>query len=429
MDRVLAVILAGGRGERLSVLAQERTKPAIPFAGKYRIIDFTLSNCVNSGIHKVDVLTQYQPLSLAEHIGIGTPWGLAAPVRGIRLLQPYLAREEGRDWYKGTADAVYQNLQYIEEQNKELVLVLSGDHIYKMNYSWMLEYHEAKQADVTIAITLMPDEVLQQFGTILMDSEGKVTGFQEKTKQPKSNFVSMGVYLFKKDILQQWLQEDAHSLTSQHDFGRNIFPRMLNKNKIYAYHFEGYWRDIGTVSSYWQSNMDMIDMSPGGYLSDAGWPIRTSEEESPPAIISESANVINSIISNGCVIEGHVEHSILSPGVIISEGAVVKDSIILANSVVGSYSIVDYSVLDKEVVVEAGCHLGYGDDFQVNRREPKELNTGITIIGKGAKLPPGLQIGRNCVIWSGVGEDDFPNSEVKSGESIRPRRRGSIRRA
>lgn len=429
MDRVLAVILAGGRGERLSVLAQERTKPAIPFAGKYRIIDFTLSNCVNSGIHSVFVLTQYQPLSLVEHIGIGAPWGLATPDRSIRLLQPYLAREEGRDWYKGTADAVYQNLQYIKEQSAELVLVLSGDHVYKMNYSWMLKFHEEKQADVTLAVTRMPDEELHQFGTVIMDSEDKVISFQEKARQPKSNFASMGVYIFKKDILQKWLQEDAQSLTSQHDFGRNVFPRMLNKGRIYAYNFEGYWRDIGTVSTYWQCNMDMIEMSPSGYLSDAGWPIRTNESERPSAIISETAKVINSLISDGCVIEGCVEHSILSPGVIVAEGAVVKDSIILTDTVVGSHSVVNFSILDKEVVVEAGCHIGSGDDFQINRREPKELNSRITIIGKGAKLPPGLQVGRNCVIWSGVGEDDFPSSEVKSGESIKLKRRGPVRRA
>ena len=413
----------------MSVLAQERTKPAIPFAGKYRIIDFTLNNCVNSGINKVDVLTQYQPLSLAEHIGIGAPWGLATPDRGIRLLQAYLAREEGRDWYKGTADAVYQNLQNIEEQNAELVLVLSGDHVYKMNYSWMLKYHGDRQADVTLAVTQMPDKELHQFGSVTMDPDGKVTSFKEKSKQPESNFISMGVYLFKKDILQKWLIEDAQSITSQHDFGRNVFPRMLNKSRIFAYHYKGYWRDIGTVSTYWQANMDIIEMSPGGYLSDAGWPIRTSEIERPSAIISENANVINSLISDGCVVEGHVEHSVLSPGVIIDEGAVVKDSIILSDTVIGSHSVVDYSIVDEGVVVQAGCYLGSGDDFQVNRREPKEVNTGITIVGKGAKLPPGLQIGRNCVIWGGVGEDDFHSSEVKSGESIKPKRRGAIRRA
>ncbi|MFC2021762.1 glucose-1-phosphate adenylyltransferase family protein, partial [Chloroflexota bacterium] len=283
MDRVLAMILAGGRGERLSILAEERTKPAIPFAGKYRIIDFTLSNCVNSGITNVAILTQYQPRSLTEHIGIGAAWGLSTPDRGIRLLQPYLAYAEESGWYMGTADAIYQNLQYIEEQGAELVLILSGDHVYKMDYSWMLKFHEEKQADVTLAFTRLPEEDLQQFGTVIVNETGQVTSFQEKVKQPKNNLVSMGIYLFKKDVLRQWLEEDARLKSSKHDFGRNVFPRMLDKGRVFGYDFEGYWRDIGTIQTYWQCNMDMIEMSPGGFLSDAGWPIHTSEVERPSA--------------------------------------------------------------------------------------------------------------------------------------------------
>ena len=418
----MAIILAGGRGERLGVLAEERTKPAIPFAGKYRVIDFTLSNCVNSGIYNVAILTQYQPLSLAEHIGIGAEWGLATPDRELRLLPAYLAREEGRDWYRGTADAVYQNLRYIEEQNPDLVLILSGDHVYKMNYSMMIEFHKEKQADVTLAVTRFPEEDLQQYGTVVVEEDWRVLGFKEKIKQPESNLVSMGVYLFKRDVLQQWLEEDVQRFTSRHDFGRNVFPRMVNRANIFAYNFEGYWRDIGAVQTYWQANMDMIDMAPGGFLSDANWPIRTSEMERPPATISEKANVVNSLISSGCVIEGNVEHSVLSPGVIVSEGAVVKDSVIMSYSTIGSHCVVDYSILDKEVVVEAGCQIGFGDDFTVNRREPKVLNTGITIIGKRVKIPPGVAIGRNCVICAGVGEDLFLTGEVKSGETIRLRR-------
>ena len=308
MDNVLAVILAGGRGERLSALAKERSKPAIPFAGRYRIIDFTLSNCVNSGIQNVAVLTQYQPLSLAEHIGIGTPWGLATPDRGIRLLQPYLAAEEHRNWYKGTADAIYQNLQYVEEQGAELTLVLSGDHVYKMDYSLMLKFHQERQADVTLAFTRCPEEELHQFGTINTDARGRVTGFEEKVKQPSSNMVSMGVYLFRTDILRRCLEEDAGLRSSRHDFGLDVFPRMIaaGKHRVFAYDFQGYWRDVGTVQIYWQSNMDMIAMSPTGFLSDAGWPIRTSEVVRPPTIVSETATVANSLISDGCTIEGDV---------------------------------------------------------------------------------------------------------------------------
>lgn len=423
MGTVLAVILAGGRGERLSILAEQRSKAAIPIAGRYRVIDFILSNCVNSGIHDVAVLTQYEPHSLVEHIGVGAPWGLATPDRGIRLLQPYLAREESRGWYKGTADAIYQNLQYIEEQGAELVLILCGDHVYKMDYSWMLKFHEERQADATLAVTRLPEANLQQFGTVMLNEEGQAIGFQEKVRQAKSNLVSMGVYLFKKDILQQWLEEDAQLSSSKHDFGRNIFPRWVNKARIFGYDYQGYWRDIGTVQTYWQVNMDMIEMSLGGYLSDAGWPICTSEVERPPATISKRANVANSLICNGCVIEGDVEHSVISPGVIVDEGAVVKDSIVMSDGFVGSHSIIDRSILDEGVAVEAGCHLGFGDDFVVNRREPKVVKTGITIVGRRAKVPPGVRLGRNCVICPGVVEDDFTTAEVQSGKTIRSRRR------
>ena len=423
MDNALAIILAGGRGERLSILTRERTKPAIPFAGKYRIIDFTLSNCVNSGIYNVAVLTQYNPLSLTDHIGIGIPWGLARPDGGIRLLQPYLAREEDRDWYKGTANAVYQNLEYIEEQDAELVLILSGDHVYNMDYLDMLKFHEETQADVTLAVTHISEEELQQFGTVTVDEAGQVTDFQEKVKEPKSNLVSMGIYLFKKDILRRWLEEDARSMRSKHDFGKNIFPRLVGNCRLFAYSFEGYWRDVGTVRGYWEASMELLGMPPS-LLFNVDWPIRTKEEEErPPCIVSETANVVNSLLCTGCVIEGRVEHSVLSPGVKVAESAVVKDSIIMSDTIIGSDSVIDCSILDKEVVVEAGCHIGFGDDFQVNRKEPKVLNTGITIVGKGAKLPEGVKIGRNCAIFGNVTRDNFPGLEVQSGETITTRRR------
>lgn len=424
MENVLAIILAGGRGERLSVLAQERTKPAIPFAGKYRIIDFTLNNCVNSGARNIDVLTQYQPLSLAEHIGVGAPWGLATPDRSIRLLQPYLARERGRGWYKGTADAVYQNLDHIDEYDAELVLILSGDHVYKMNYASMLEFHQEKGADITLAVTRLPKANLEHYGTVIVDGDRRVTAFQEKIKQPKSDLVSMGVYFFKKGVLKKCLEEDAHHAMSQHDFGKNIFPRMVNKVKIYAYEFDAYWRDVGTIQNYWQTNMDILEMSTTGYLSDAGWPIRTNETERPSAVISENANVINSLISSGCVIEGDVESSVISPGVIVAEGAIVRDSIIMSDSFVGSHSVVDHSILDKEVVVNAGCFVGFGDDLTPNRRDPEVLNSGITVVGKKAKLTPGMTIGHNCIICPGISEEDFPTTEVRSGETVRLKKKG-----
>jgi len=427
MERTFAVILAGGRGERLSVLAQERTKPAIPFAGKYRIIDFTLSNCANSGISKVAILTQYQPLSLVDHLGVGAPWGLHGPDRAIRILQPFLSPEEHRSWYKGTADAVYQNLQYLERQEVENVIILSGDHVYKMDYSQMLNFHQENQADVTLAYSHAPEAELSHFGTVSVDDKGQVTRFEEKVKNPKSNLISMGVYLFKMDVLIQCLEEDARLRSSRHDFGHDVLPRVLKKQRLFGYDFQGYWRDVGTIQTYWQTNMDLIQMAPTGYLSEHDWPIRTKDEERSPTIVSETATVIDSLVSNGCVIEGQVEHSILSPGVIVSEGAVIKDSIILSDCTIGSHSSIDCSILDKEVVVEAGCHIGYGEDMRVNRKEPKTLNTGITIVGKWAKIPPGTRIGHNCIIYSGVTEEDFRSEEILSGQTVSPRKKRSSR--
>ncbi|MFC1989570.1 glucose-1-phosphate adenylyltransferase subunit GlgD [Chloroflexota bacterium] len=428
MKKVLAIIMAGGRGERLSLLAQERAKPAIPFAGKYRIIDFTLSNCVNSGIYDVSVLTQYQPLSIADHVGIGAEWGLATRDRAIRLLQPYLARDEGRDWYKGTADAVYQNFEFIEEQDAELVLILSADHVYKMDYSKMLKVLEDTEADVVLGITRIPDEELHRFGTVILDIEGRVISFHEKVKKPKSNFVSMGVYLFKKDILRRCLEEDAQNMVSKHDFGRDILPRKVDSDKICTCYFDGYWRDVGTVYSYWQANMDLLERSPS-LLFSADWPIHTKEEERPPAIISQTGNIINGLISDGCVIEGQVEHSILSPGVKVAEGAVIKDSIIMSDSVVGVRSVVDYSILDKGVIVEADCYLGFGDDFQSNRKEVNTLNSGITVVGKRVTVPAGVKVGRNCAIYGGATGSDFRTSAIQSGETIKPKRRSAARKA
>jgi len=420
MDNVLAIIMAGGRGTRLSVLTYGRTKPAIPFAGKYRIIDFALSNCVNSDIHNVAVLAQYQPMSLVEHIGIGEPWGFATPDRGIRLLQPYQVPEEAREWYTGTADAVYQNFQYIEEQEAETVLILSGDHIYVMNYNDMMERHQSTQADITLAVTRFPEEELSQFGTVVVNNRGRVTDFQEKVEKPKSNLVSMGIYLFKKDILRKCLEEDVNCADSAHDFGHNVFPAMLGKSKIMAYVFDGYWRDIGTMDAYWQANMDLIEMNPSPLFS-TDWPIRTPEETRPASVISKTAEVVNSLLSNGCIIEGRVENSVLSPKVMVAEGAVVKDSIITNDSVIGQGSIVNYSIVDKEVLIEAGCHIGFGDDFTPNRKQPELLKSGISIVGKRARVPLGTKIGRNCVIGCGVGEDDFHTSEVKSGKTIMSR--------
>ncbi len=417
MHRLLAVILAGGTGERLSILSQERAKPAVPFAGKYRIIDFSLSNCVNSGVYNVIVLTQYQPVSITEHIGIGAPWGLVPPDRNIRLLQPYLAREEGRDWYKGTADAVHQNLDRIEAEDIDEVLILSGDHVYKTDYSAMLEFHRGNDADVTLAVTRMPEEELYRFGTVVTDEKGQITRFQEKVKNPQSNLVNMGVYMFNIDTLRHWLE-----IRTGHDFGRNIFPKMVNKGRMFAYNFDGYWRDIGTVESLWQSNMEVLAMSQS-FLSDIDWPLYTREAEIPPTKVGDNATITNCLLSGGCKIEGHIERSIISPGVQVAEGAIVKDSIIMDNTVIGRNSIIDRSILDKEIIIEADCHIGFGDDYRINRTNPKVLNTGLSIIGKRTVIPSSHKIGRNCIIYDNVVEGDFPEPEVKSGETIKPKRK------
>jgi glucose-1-phosphate adenylyltransferase len=417
MHRLLAIILAGGMGERLSVLSQSRAKPAVPFAGKYRIIDFTLSNCVNSGIYNVIVLTQYQPVSLTEHIGIGAPWGLVPPDRNIRLLQPYLAREEGRDWYKGTADAVYQNLNRIEGEDVENVLVLSGDHVYKMDYSPMLDFHRERGADVTLAVNRMPQEELFRFGTVIVDENGRIVRFHEKVENAESNLVSMGVYIFNMNIMHEWLDN-----RTGHDFGRNIFPKMAAKGKTYAYIYDGYWRDIGTIDSYWQANMDVLGMSQA-FLSDNDWPLYTKEVEVPPTKICSEASVTNCLLSAGCKIEGLVERSILSPGVQVARRAVVRDSIIMDDTQVGEGSIVERSILDKEVIIEPDCHIGFGDDNHVNRANPKILSSGLTIVGKHAVIPSGYRVGRNCIIYDNVVENDFPASEVQSGDTVKPKRR------
>jgi glucose-1-phosphate adenylyltransferase len=422
MEKTLAIILAGGRGERLGILASERTKPAIPFAGKYRIIDFTLSNCVNSGISKIEVLTQYQPLSLIDHIGLGASWGLArVDGTGLRLLQPYLSPDENRNWYKGTADAVFQNLQHIEQHGVERVLILSGDHVYRMDYSDMVKFHDKVGADVTLATIPMPYEELMRFGTVTVDEESRITAFQEKVKKPESNLVSMGIYIFNKDILYKCLEEDAALRSSKHDFGRNVFPRLVaGHHNVYSYNFHGYWRDVGTIATYWEANMDLLDMYRE-LLFDEYWPIRTKQELRPPAVVTHTGEVVKSIITSGCIIEGRVEHSLLSAGVRVAEGAVVKDSIVLNDSIISPHSVVDYSILDKEVLVGAGSYIGYGDNFQINRREPKVVNTGITIIGKRAKIPPGTKLGRNCLIYNNTAEEDFPGSDIQSGESVRPK--------
>lgn len=426
MRNIAAVILAGGQGERLSVLSAKRAKPAVPFAGKYRIIDFTLSNCVNSGIYRVAVLTQYRPHSLNDHIGIGKPWDLDRMQGGVRLLQPYLGRKES-DWYRGTADAVYQNLSFFADWRADTMLILSGDHVYKMDYNDMLDFHEDRQADVTVGVLEVPMAEAHRFGTLVTNAEGRVVRFEEKPPQPSSNLISMGIYVFGRDALYRRLEEDAATPGSRRDFGRDVVPRMVDLDRVYAYPFKGYWQDVGTIQSYWEANMALLNEPPDFDLYDSQWVIHTRSEERPPARLTARGRVGCSLVSHGCIINGTVERSVLSPGVFVAEDAIVRDSIVFANSIIGPGSVVDRCILDKNVVVGKDVRLGHGEDTRANRREPRNLDSGITIVGKGARIASGWSIGRNCRIGSDVVERDFerlatPDGyatlEIPSGDTI-----------
>ncbi len=433
MRNVAAVILAGGQGERLSVLSAQRAKPAIPFAGKYRIIDFTLSNCVNSGLYRVAVLTQYRPRSLIDHIGIGRPWDLDRMRGGVRMLQPYLGRK-GSDWYKGTADAVYQNLDAVYQNltalsdwRAETLLILSGDHVYKQDYNTMLAFHEERKADATVAVMQVPIEEAHRFGTLVAAPDGRVIRFEEKPPQPKSNMISMGIYVFNRDVLVRRLEEDSKTQGSRRDFGRDVVPRMVEMDRVFAYPFRGYWRDLGTIQSYWESNMGLLTEPPDFDLYDTDWVIHTRSEERPPARVTNRGRISTSLISHGSIINGTVEHSVLSPGVFVAEGATVRDSILFTDCIVGPGSVVDRAILDKHVVVGADVRLGEGADTRPNRTQPRNLMSGITVVGKGARVPSGLRVGRNCLIAADVIERDFARflssnghvgSELASGETV-----------
>ncbi len=421
MSKVLAVILAGGQGERLSLLSQKRAKPAVPFAGKYRIIDFALSNCVNSGITDIAVLTQYRPHSLHDHIGIGKPWDLDRQQGGVRLLQPYTGRRES-DWYQGTADAVYQNLDFIMEARYDYILVLAGDHIYRMDYGPMIAFHQQRNADATLGAVIVPLEEGHRFGILETGAEGRVLSFDEKPAQPRGTLGSMGIYVFSRNTLTRLLIDDARTKDSAHDFGRNIVPGMIARDeRVYAYPFAGYWQDVGTIQSYWESHMDLLGDRPAFDLYDPSWVIHTRSEERPPAHVYNNASIERSLISHGCIIKGQVERSVLSPGVVVEEGAVVRESILLFDTVIGAGSVVDRAILDKEVIVGKNCHIGYGDDMTPNRLEPSRLNTGITLIGKRAHLPDNLKVGRNCKIGTDLRPEDFSSDTLASGETIEDR--------
>jgi len=420
MINVLAMILAGGQGDRLSVLSEQRAKPAVVFGGQYRIIDFALSNTSNSGITKTAVLTQYRPRSLVNHIGAGRPWGLDGLDGSVQMLQPYLGRAD-MDWYQGTADAIYQNLYVIEESRAREVLILAGDHIYLTSYRNMIAYHRSQAADATVAVYSVPREDASRFGVLDLDQNGRIVDWQEKPAKPRSPWVSMGVYVFNKDVLVEQLQADADAgEESKHDFGRDIIPRMYQSHRVFGYQYQSYWRDVGTVESYHAAHMDLLAPTQPLNLEDPDLRLRTAGAILPPARVGASARVQNSLISPAAKIDGEVINSVISPGVIIEAGAVVRDSVIQHRCIVRAGATVDRSILDKEVTVGRDCVIGFGDAGVVNFERPDIVNTGITIVGKRVVVPSGLHVGRNVVIGPGVQEELVDTSVLESGSTVHP---------
>ena len=410
------MILAGGEGRRLSILSQKRAKPAVPFAGKYRIIDFALSNCVNSDIYHVGIATQYRPRSLHDHIRSGRPWDLDRATGGVTLLQPYLGRSDS-DWYQGTADAIYQNMDFVSRAKPENVLILAGDHIYEMNYFSLLNFHREHEADCTVAVRRVPLEEAPRFGVMAVDENYRITEFEEKPPAPNSTLASMGIYAFGLAALREALQDDLKDPTSQRDFGKNIIPRMLAHGKrLYAFPYDGYWVDVGTVQAYWEAHMELLGDDPPLDLLDRDWIIHTRSEERPPVNVRTGATVSHSLIADGSVIEGSVEFSVLSPGVRVKRGAVVRYSIIMTDTVIQAGAVVDRCIIDKQVTVGRGAYVGWGKDYTVNTLG--QLTSGITLVGKNTQLPPRLRVGRNCVLASDLQESDFASEAIPSGATI-----------
>jgi glucose-1-phosphate adenylyltransferase len=407
------MILAGGLGSRLCLLSEKRAKPAVPFGGKYRIIDFTLSNCVNSGIFDVGILTQYRPLSLRDHIGIGRPWDLDRKRGGVELLQPFRGWSE-TDWYRGTADAVFQNWDRVQEREAEHLLVLSGDHVYRMDYRPMIEAHLERGADATVATTEVPIAEASAFGVVRTDAEGWITGFLEKPKNPPSGTISMGVYVFRAAALIEEMRRDAER-DSAHDFGKNILPALVERGRVGTFPHPGYWQDIGTLDSYYHANLNLLAPVPEFPLRDSRWPIYTPSTENPPARIGAHARVRAAIVTHGGIVNGTVERSLLSPGVIVEDGAVVRDSILLGECWIGRGATVDGAILDKRVHVGPRARVGHGEDMAPNRECPEHLSSGITIIGKNTRFPEGIVVGRNCRIGPDLVEEDFPAGGLPSG--------------
>ena len=412
---MIAMLLAGGQGSRLGVLTEKVAKPAVAFGGKYRIIDFPLSNCINSGIDTVGVLTQYQPLRLNTHIGIGIPWDLDRNEGGVTVLPPY-EKSTSSEWYTGTANAIYQNLAYMEQYNPDYVLILSGDHIYKMDYEVMLDFHKANKADITIACMPVPIEEASRFGIMVTDESNRITEFEEKPEHPSSNLASMGIYIFSWPVLKEALL----ALKDQNgcDFGKHILPYCKEKGqRLFAYEYNGYWKDVGTLGSYWEANMELIDIIPEFNLYEEFWRIYTKGDVIPPQYISEDAVVDKCIIGEGTEVYGEVHNSVIGPNVVIGRGSVIRDSIIMKNTSVGENVVMDKAIVAEDVVVGNNVVIGCGEEAP-NVLKPAVYSFGLAAIGENSVIPDNVKIGKNTAISGVTTKEDYPDGELAAGQVI-----------
>lgn len=412
---MIVMLLAGGQGSRLGVLTSKVAKPAVAFGGKYRIIDFPLSNCINSGVDTVGVLTQYQPLRLNAHIGIGIPWDLDKNIGGVTVLPPY-EKNGNSEWYTGTANAIYQNIDYMAQYNPEYVLILSGDHIYKMDYETMLNYHKEHNADITIACMQVPMEEASRFGVVLTDDEKRIKEFEEKPEHPRSNLASMGIYIFKWSVLKEALITLKDQ--KQCDFGKHIIPYCHEKgDRIFAYEYNGYWKDVGTLGSYWEANMELIDLIPVFNLYEEFWKIYTNSSTLPPQYISADSHISRSIIAEGCDIYGDVYNSVIGVGVTIEKGAVVKDSIIMQNTVIREGTYVEKAIIAENVEIGSYSKIGVGEEAE-SKLDPRIYAFGLATVGENSVIPGGVTIGKNTAISGITTKEDYASDVLKSGEYI-----------
>ena len=412
---MIAMLLAGGQGSRLGVLTSKVAKPAVAFGGKYRIIDFPLSNCINSGVDTVGVLTQYQPLRLNTHIGIGIPWDLDRNIGGVTVLPPY-EKSANSEWYTGTANATYQNIDYMETYNPEYVLILSGDHIYKMDYEVMLDFHKANGAEVTIAAMPVPIEEAKRFGIVITDENRKIVEFEEKPEQPRSNLASMGIYIFNWKTLKEALIAKAEQPAL--DFGKHVIPYLhQNGSPMYAYEYNGYWKDVGTLHSYWEANMELIDIVPEFNLYEEYWKIYTRSFSLPPQYIGENSTIEKSIIGAGSTIEGKVINSVIGCGVTIGKGTTVRDSIIMNETVIGEDCELEKAIIAENVIIGNDVHLGVGEEAD-NETDPHIYNHGLVTVGEKSVIPDHISIGKNSVVAGITSIEDFPDAQLGSGKTL-----------